>query len=850
MSKLLTILLTSAAACCAAISTVCASGCTYSNLQTALNAAGRGDILELKAGETFEGAFQLPYKSGTGNITVRSSRWRELPPPGVRITAADAAIMPALQPDYGYAPVLTAGFSEQYVSSVSTSTDTILFSGSHGFADGDPVACWNDDGTIPVVENQVYYARDTTSNTIKLATVANGPVVDLLTTPTATRFRCTLAKPVYGWTFQGIEFRTKAGQVTQFNLLQIGTGQATARAGMVTDFVFDRVYIHGHADEDGPNVCLFAETRALTVIDSRIEYCKLGGYESKGISMPEVAGPALIRNNYIDGAAINILVGGDYVRVERMVSGDEGGIMIESNHFFKPMSYKWSAGTGGASDPVGACSDGSKYLNTSSGAWFQCAGTTWAPGPVCANGEYFKRTNVTQNCASGACWSCASGTFTASSVFRAFGYAVKNLFEIKSGINIVVRGNIFENNWIDGQDGLGVVIIAVGDGNNTAEWARGENLRFERNIVRNSTQGVRITATNSPLNLMRNNRVTMTDNLVYKIGNTDYPSINSTSARPLSFGGPCDDCVVDHNTVVSGVTGGQGVYFDTAPFTRPRLSNTILYANLHGLVGDGGLPISSYWGGDGNVLHTVAVDNLSNKGAPASFGSYAVNGKFITPATPLFTGGENYRLLTTSPYSANCTAGCDFTATDGKDLGADIDAVEAATNGVTATGSIVTQMRIRVETGSRHAIVRYRAPAADAACSLVLFTNAGRSVLHADTPDAGTQSDARAGNIADGQYREFVLGSVAPLTPSTLYHGRIDCGSLHIPVPVLTAASGGTTQFTLRFPQPAAVRYADNSSFTNATDLAAATRQEIPVPSGSLMYIQTGTQPARVVAGR
>ena len=116
MRKLLSILLAGAAACGAATYTVCASGCAYSNLQTALNAAGRGDILELKAGEIFEGAFVLPYKSGTGTITVRSSRWRELPPPGVRITAADAAVMPALQPNSGSVPVVTAGFYEQYAS--------------------------------------------------------------------------------------------------------------------------------------------------------------------------------------------------------------------------------------------------------------------------------------------------------------------------------------------------------------------------------------------------------------------------------------------------------------------------------------------------------------------------------------------------------------------------------------------------------------------------------------------------------------------------------------------------------------------------------------------------------------
>jgi hypothetical protein len=849
MSKLLSILLAGAAACGAATHTVCASGCTYSNLQTALNAAGRGDVLELKAGEIFEGAFVLPYKTGTGNITVRSSRWRELPPPATRITAAAAALMPTLQPNHGSVPVVSAGYYEQYVSSVSTSTDTLLFSDPHGFANGDPVACWGYDRTIPVVENQIYYVRDATSNTIKLALVPNGAVVDLLAPHTATYFRCTLARSVRGWKFHGIEFRSKPGQMSQYNLITMGNGETAALAGMVSNIEFDHVYIHGIDGEEGPNVCVYVNTRALSIIDSRIESCKLGGYESKAISIPEAPGPLLFRNNHIESAAINVLLGGSSVRIEAHVPGDGGGIIFEGNHFFKPLSYHWTAGAGGPANPSGACSEGAKYLNTASGVWFVCSSSsTWAVGPTCANGEYFKRTNVAQNCASGACWSCNGGVFTSSSVFREYSYAVKNLFEIKSGINVIVRGNIFENNWIDGQDGIAVWIVAQNQGNNTSGFARGDNIRFERNIVRNSAQGVRIASTNDPLLLMRNRRVQLTDNLIYKIGSTDYPSINSLSARPLSFGGPCDDCVVDHNTVVSGVAGGQGVYFDTAAFARPRLSNSILYANAYGLYGDGGLPISTYWG-NGNVVNTVAVDNLSGYGAPSSFGSYAINGKYITPATPLFTGTGDYRLLPTSPYSARCTTGCDFAATDGKDLGADIDAVEAATAGVTGTGSIVARMGIQVETGSRHAIVRYRAPTA-AACSLSLFTNAARTILHADTPDAGTQSDARAGNIVDGQRREAVLGTVALLAPSTLYQARLDCGSLRIPIPVRTAASGAAEQHTLRFTQPAAVRYANNLSFTGATNLAAATRHEIPVPPGSVVYIQVGSLPAKVVAGR
>ena len=63
------------------IRTVCASGCNYSNLQTAINAAQGGWMLVLKAGETYSTAtgFTLPAHAGTGWVEIRSSRLGELP---------------------------------------------------------------------------------------------------------------------------------------------------------------------------------------------------------------------------------------------------------------------------------------------------------------------------------------------------------------------------------------------------------------------------------------------------------------------------------------------------------------------------------------------------------------------------------------------------------------------------------------------------------------------------------------------------------------------------------------------------------------------------------------------------
>lgn len=842
------VLIAGAISCHAAIHSVCASGCAHSNLQSALNAAARGDIVELAAGETFEGVFTLPFKPGSRTITVRSSRWRELPPAGKRVTPADAALMPRLQPSSGNDPALRAGYFESSVLSVNTETDTITFTGSTGFVDGDPVACWHDDGTIPVIENRVYYARDTASNSTRLALVAGGQAVDLASTPTATRFRCTEARSIQGWIFQGIEISAKSGQLTQFNLIEIGTGQATARQGLPTNIHFEHSYIHGLPDQDGPNVCIYLNSAAFSLTDSYVAQCKRQGYESKAISIPEASGPLYFANNYLEAASINLLTGGDFIRIEGSVPGDTGGMTIVGNHFFKPLSYRWTHGTSGSDAPAGGCSDGARYMRTSNGQWYLCASSTWSEGPECADGEYFLVTG-SADCDSDGCWTCEDGAFTITSVYRQFSYGVKNLFEIKSAVNVVVYGNIFENNWGDAQDGIAVWIVSQVESANSAPWARGENIRFENNIIRNSSSGIRIASENHfPPQALKNNRILMRNNLAYKIGVTDYPSINLSSSRPLSFGGPCDECVIDHNTIVSGTTGGQGIYFDTAPFTNPRLSNSILYANQYGLFADGGAPVSDYWG-SGNVLNSIAVDNDNNFSPPSSFGGYATNGKYIATGTTLFVGGDNYRLNPASPYSASCVSSCDFAGTDGKDLGVDIDQMEASTDGVTKAGPTMAQMGIEVEAGSRHAIIRYNAPSS-VACDLTVFTDPGRTAKHADTNTAEDWSDGRPGNLADGLYREFVVGTVAPLSPSTSYYGRLDCGSLRIPLAIRTTALLGEGTYSIHLSSSTSVRYADHPDFVDAIALPAATRHEIPVPSGGVVYVQVGSLPARAVAGR
>ena len=376
---------------------------------------------------------------------------------------------------------------------------------------------------------------------------------------------------------------------------------------------------------------------------------------------------------------------------------------------------------------------------------------------------------------------------------------------------------------------------------NADSWVEVSNVRFQNNILRQSTQGIRTATEGGTTFGVTNSRIQMANNLLYKIGATDYPSISGTSANPISFAGPCDDCQYNHNTIVSGVTGGKGASWDTAAFTRPLLSNSIWYANLYGNLGDLGNPVSTYWG-TGNVTNSVAVDNVSSQGAPGSMGAYATNGKWITNATTLFTSSSDFHLQATSPYSASCASGCDYTGTDGKDLGADIDAVTGATGGA-VSGAPWLGGSVQVVLGSTRAIVKYTAPDASA-CTVKLYTDVGRKTLSADTNSAPNQADDRTGNVTSGTSRQFVLGTVSALTASTQYWAVGTCGTSTFMQPIKTYAAGsGTYNITTTYSSALTGQYSSSADMSSPTAISSSTTHVVPIATGLIRYYQRTSGP-------
>src|SRR5205085_2369910 len=105
------------------------------------------------------------------------------------------------------------------------------------------------------------------------------------------------------------------------------------------------------------------------------------------------------------------------------------------------------------------------------------------------------------------------------------------------------------------------------------------------------------------------------------------------------------------------------------------------------------------------------------------------------------------------PYSASCSSGCAFTASDGTDLGADIDAVNMATSGAAAgTPPWDQQAGLQLTPGSTQVVFRYKAPTSNA-CTATIYKAPARISAN----QAASAADSSANSVSDGLTRQLYI---------------------------------------------------------------------------------------------
>jgi hypothetical protein len=232
-------------------------------------------------------------------------------------------------------------------------------------------------------------------------------------------------------------------------------------------------------------------------------------------------------------------------------------------------------------------------------------------------------------------------------------WLVKNLFEIKNAQRVLLEGNVFQNNWRHGQDGM-AINIKVSDQNGKCTWCVSQDITFRKNIVRNVDGGMKISATN---------RIVVRNNLFKNL------RAFGSNGRLFQLLRGAEHVRIENNT-------GFGTYgiisAGSVPMAGFVMRNNIVARGAYGIKGD--------IGGEGTgtlealmpsytFLRNVLIEAPSSRYPENSFFPSSTSAvKFVD-----YSGG-NYRLASTSPYKGK--------GTDGKDPGANIDAIVAATDGV------------------------------------------------------------------------------------------------------------------------------------------------------------------------
>lgn len=443
----------------------------------------------------------------------------------------------------------------------------------------------------------------------------------------------------------GLEITRPAGTGVNFNLVD-------AR-GISHHIVIDRDWIHGTATDDTRRGVFLGGITRAAVIDSYLNdfHCAVragtcgdsqavaGGTDSKP------AGIYRIHNNFMEAAAETVLFGGVSAN-----SATPADIEITRNHMFKPLT--WMPGQPG-------------YVGAADKTPSACP--TWD-----RNGG-------------GKC-----------------PFIVKNLFELKNAKRVLLEGNILENVW-GGFSQMGQSILVNGL-NNSYKAVNSQvsvtDLTIRYNRIAHTHSGIGIANPNMtdpyghPVPSLPIARFSIHDNVFNDISEK-YTNRDDRLPGTMLLIGHCSLCkrlnvsegtFIDHNTVV--MVQPRFLMFVGAPSTA-KIPNFILTNNLVTLapgimvnsIGPAAGPCAAFGSTNlARIQNCFSPYMMRGNGFTSASGVWPL-GNFFLPNPWIvqfanYSGGVNgdYRLTASSPFKAR--------ATDGKDIGADIDAVNRHIQGV------------------------------------------------------------------------------------------------------------------------------------------------------------------------
>jgi hypothetical protein len=402
---------------------------------------------------------------------------------------------------------------------------------------------------------------------------------------------------------------------------------SVVNGGTANNIILDRVWMHGTAHDETTRGVWLQGTSYVAVVNSFFTdfhciqitgACTDAQAIAGGVGSAPM-GPYKISNNFLEASGENILFGGD------TATGAPTDIEVSRNYMFKPLT--WMKGQPG-------------YVGG-------------------ANGNPF---------------------------------IVKNFFELKNAQRVLLDGNVMENTW-GGFSQVGFAILvtpknqAGNDGSNLCPICQVTDVTIRNSSISHVGAGLQIgnaLSDNSGVAL-EGQRYSIHDIVIDDIDGAKYNGPGEFAQISVSPGAPLlKNVAINHVTAFPSHT--LFIIGDMVAASG-RMKNFVF---TNSIVNAGAAPVWSTGGGPQNcafqddpftTFTACFADSTFAANAIISAGSYTAakwpaSNFFPASAEAVefvnYNGGNggNYQLLPSSPYKGK--------ATDGKDLGADVDAIQSA----------------------------------------------------------------------------------------------------------------------------------------------------------------------------
>ena len=429
--------------------------------------------------------------------------------------------------------------------------------------------------------------------------------------------------------FIGIELTRETGSGIVYNLFDAGNGNK---------IIFDQCWLHGDDDSFGDETTrgiFLGLSNYVAVIDSfftdfkciaQAGACQDSQAINGGIGAPSGPwGTYKIVNNFIEAAGENILIGGGGA------STTPTDLEIRRNYFFKPLSW----------DPT-------------------CTNPTACGGVLYDGGV------------------------------KGHPLVVKNCFELKNGQHVFMEGDVFENSWGGFSQVGNCVTLTPKSQSNLCPKCLVTDFILRYSTIDNVCQVFQIF--NAPSDsggwAAGGNSYSIHDVIADKLYDSSlYGCGNGLNQMSTAVSAPAanllHDLSIDHITLVSSRQLGGSFMFMGGPITPKQsnltLTNSIFPGQQWGIhsVGGSSNQCAYHQPGSTGILEACWNPLMFSHNLIAGGGDWGIGNKVVPNQIDIGyidLPNRNYRL---SPKSPGHAAG-----TDGKDLGADTSAVEAAIAGV------------------------------------------------------------------------------------------------------------------------------------------------------------------------